>query len=179
MALQSSQRLPELLFYTKKSYRILQLQFQLQSYKSIHIQPTRAHYTPENSPSRIQFYMQKTKSSSSTTTFQREKRPSFQQLQVILHTELILLQEILQLQGSSHAGSFQQLFPVSPSILHSRIRLPAPLQHSRATQHKQASSNSTQQKQHSTRQPASTLSLQQLPGAFLQNSTRRNTTPKG
>ena len=32
MALQSSQRLPELLFYTKKSYKILQLQFQLQSY---------------------------------------------------------------------------------------------------------------------------------------------------
>ena len=30
MALQSSQRLPELLFYMKKSYRILQLQFQLQ-----------------------------------------------------------------------------------------------------------------------------------------------------
>ena len=29
MTLQSSQRLPELLFYTKKSYRILQLQFQL------------------------------------------------------------------------------------------------------------------------------------------------------
>ena len=32
MILQSSQRLPELLFYTKKSYKILQLQFQLQSY---------------------------------------------------------------------------------------------------------------------------------------------------
>ena len=30
--------------------------------------------------------------------------------------------------------------PVSPSILHGRIRLPAPLQHSRAIQHKQASS---------------------------------------
>ena len=54
------------------------------------------------------------------------------------------IQEILQLQGSSRAGSFQQLFPVSPSILHGRIRLPAPLQHSRAIQHKQASSNSTQ-----------------------------------
>ena len=40
---------------------------------------------------------------------------------IILHTELILLQE---LQGSSRAGSFQQLFPVSPSILHGRIRLP-------------------------------------------------------
>ena len=85
---------------------------------------------------------------------------AIQQLQVILHTELILLQEILQLQGSSRAGSFQQLFPVSPSILHGRIRLPASLQHSKAIQHKQASSNSTWQKQHSTRQPASTQSLQ-------------------
>ena len=35
-----------------------------------------------------------------------------------------ILQEILQLQGSSRAGSFQQLLPVSPSILHGRIRLP-------------------------------------------------------
>ena len=72
MALQSSQRLPELLFYTKKSYRILQLQF----YKGTHPPPSTYNlhvhnYTtvhPENSPSRIQFYMQKTKSSSSTTT---------------------------------------------------------------------------------------------------------------
>ena len=67
----------------------------------------------------------------------------FQSSRAILHTELILPQEILQLQGSSRAGSFQQLFPVSPSILHGRIRLPAPLQHSKAIQHKQASSNST------------------------------------
>ena len=71
-----------------------------------------------------------------------------------------ILQEILQLQGSSRAGSFQQLFPVSPSILHGRIRLPDLLQHSKAIQHKQASSNSTRQKQHSTRQPASTQPLQ-------------------
>ena len=49
---------------------------------------------------------------------------AIQQLQVILHTELILPQEILQLQGSSRAGSFQQLFPVSPSIRHGRTRLP-------------------------------------------------------
>ena len=64
----------------------------------------------------------------------------FQSSRAILHTELILLQEILQLQGSSRAGFFQQLFPVSPSILHGRTRLPASLQHSKATQHKQASS---------------------------------------
>ena len=50
-----------------------QLQFQLQFYTCT------LHYNPENSPSRIQFYIQKTKSSSSTTTtFQRAKRPSFQ-----------------------------------------------------------------------------------------------------
>ena len=49
------------------------LQFQLQFYTCT------LHYNPENSPSRIQFYMQKTRSSSSTaTTFQRAKRPSFQ-----------------------------------------------------------------------------------------------------
>ena len=43
MALQSSQRLPELLFYTKKSHRILQLQF----YKGTHTPSTstRAHYS--------------------------------------------------------------------------------------------------------------------------------------
>ena len=50
-----------------------QLQFQLQFYTCT------LHYNPENSQSRIQFYIQKTKSSSSTTiTFQRAKRPSFQ-----------------------------------------------------------------------------------------------------
>ena len=77
MALQSSQRLPELLFYTKKSYKILQLQFQLQF--QLQCYTCTLHYNPENSPSRIQFYMQKTKSSSSTTTtFQRAKKPSFQ-----------------------------------------------------------------------------------------------------
>ena len=43
VTLQSSQRLPELLFYTKKSYKILQLQ----SYTCT------LHYNPENSPSRI------------------------------------------------------------------------------------------------------------------------------
>ena len=36
----------------------------------------------------------------------------------------------------------------------------------RPLQHKEASSNSTQQKQHSTRQPASMRSLQQLPGTI-------------
>ena len=44
------------------------LQFQLQSYTCT------LQYNPENSPSRIQFYMQKTKNSSSTTTTYRGQR---------------------------------------------------------------------------------------------------------
>ena len=72
VALQSSQRLPELLFYTKKSYKILQLQFQLQF--QLQCYTCTLHYNPENSPSRIQFYMQKTKSSSSTTTTYRGQK---------------------------------------------------------------------------------------------------------
>ena len=66
------------------------------------------------------------------------------------------LQEILQLQGSSHARHLPVTVPVSPSILHGRIRLPAPLSTPGPTAlqvlqiHKQASSNSTRQKQHSS-----------------------------
>ena len=56
---------------------------------------------------------------------------AIQQLQVILHTELILLQEILQLQDSS-----------------------------RADQYKASSSDCSRVSKHSTRQPASTQSLQ-------------------
>ena len=52
------------------------LRFQLQFYTCT------LHYNPENSPSRIQFYMQKTKSSSSTTTTtyrgQRDLQSRFQ-----------------------------------------------------------------------------------------------------
>ena len=81
----------------------------------------------------------------------------FQSSRAILHTELILLQE---LQGSSRAGSFQQLFPVSPSILHGRISLPASLQHSKAIQHKQASSEFYPVETAFEQQAASTQSLQ-------------------
>ena len=65
----------------------------------------------------------------------------------ILHTELILLQEISKKSYNYKAHPVQintRHLPVtalvSPSILHGRIRLPAPLQHSRPLQHKQASS---------------------------------------
>ena len=89
---------------------------------------------------------------------------AIQQLQVILHTELILLQEILQLQGSSRADQYKasssNCFPCLQAFYTAESSHKAPLQHSKAIQHKQASSNSTQQKQHSTRQAASTQPLQ-------------------
>ena len=60
---------------------------------------------------------------SSNTVYSTVFPHAIQQLQVILHTELILPQEILQLQGSSRVipcrsvqGIFQQLFPVSPTF---------------------------------------------------------------
>ena len=68
---------------------------------------------------------------SSKTSFQLESKsvssvstcsPVTTTTSLILHTELILLQEI---QGSSHAGLLQQLFPVYPSILHGRIKFQA------------------------------------------------------
>ena len=59
-----------------------------------------------------------------------------------LHTELILLQEFSKKYYNYKAYPVQIItrhlpatVPVSPSILHGRIRLPAPLQHSRPTQH--------------------------------------------
>ena len=98
---------------------------------------------------------------------------AIQQLQVILHTELILPQEILQLQGSSRAhrykasssdcsrvsknSTWQNKAPGSPTSIpgpYSTSRLPA---------------NSTRQKQHSKWQPASTQPLQQFPGKLHRN----------
>ena len=55
------------------------LQFQLQFYMCT------LHYNPENSPSRIQFYMQKTKSSSSTTTTTYRGQRDLQSRKEILH----------------------------------------------------------------------------------------------
>ena len=62
----------------KKSYRILQFQF----YRGTHPHTSSIHMHPENSPSRIQFYMQKTKELFEYYYYyyyiQRAKRPSFQ-----------------------------------------------------------------------------------------------------
>ena len=67
---------------------------------------------------------------------------AIQQLQDILHTELTLLQEFSKKYYNYKAHPVQistrhlpVTAPMSPSILHGRIRLPASLQHSRATQH--------------------------------------------
>ena len=115
---------------------------------------------PKRDSSKTSFQLE-SKSVSSVST----RNPASYKL--ILYTELIL-QEI---QGSSCAGLFQQLLPVYPSILHGRIKSPSILQCSRPLQHKQASSNSTRQKQHSTRQPAYTQPFQLLPGAYYKEST--------
>ena len=140
MALQSSQRLPELLFYTKKSYRILQLQFLLQFYKGTHpsytIHPstsTRAHYTtvhPENSPSRIQFYMQKTKSSLSTTTttegketFIPERNSTHRRQGDLLEIHPCVLQDIpgIQPQDLPKASSYYRHSSLSRHSRHSSL----------------------------------------------------------
>ena len=87
----------------------------------------------------------------------------------ILHIELILLHEISKKYYNYKAH------PVQINTRHLPATIPRVSKHStwqnpaiRPLQHKQASSNSTRQKQHSKRQPASTHSLQQFPGAFLQ-----------
>ena len=87
---------------------------------------------PRRDSSKTSFQLE-SKSVSSVST----RNPVTTTTNLILHTELILLQEI---QGSSCAGFFQQLFPVCPSILHGRIKAPSALQCSRPLQHKQASS---------------------------------------
>ena len=65
---------------------------------------------------------------------QSSKFPVIPCKETILHTELILLlQEILQLQGSSRAGSFQQLFPVLQAILHGSQHPRSPYSNSQAS----------------------------------------------
>ena len=122
---------------------------------------------PRRDSSKTSFQLE-SKSVSSVST----RNPASYKL--ILYTELIL-QEIQEnynnYQAHSYAGLLQQLFPVYPSILHGRIKFQAPYSVPGLLQHKQASSNSTRQKQHSTWQPAYTQPFQQLPGAYHKEST--------
>ena len=80
-----------------------QLQFQLQFYTCT------LHYNPENSPSRIQFYIQKTKSSSSTTTTYRGQRD---------------LQSRFQKRNSTHRRQ-GDLLEIHPCILQDIPGIPA------------------------------------------------------
>ena len=75
MAIQSSQRLPELQFYTKKSYRILQLQF----YKGTHTPYTIHHTTSrEFSIQNPILHAEDKELFEYYCYIQRAKRPSFQ-----------------------------------------------------------------------------------------------------
>ena len=74
MALQSSQRLPELQFYTKKSYRILQLQF----YKGTHPPYTYIRYREFSIQNPILHAEDKELFEYYHYYIQRAKRPSFQ-----------------------------------------------------------------------------------------------------
>ena len=80
MALQSSQRLPELLFYTKKSYRILQLQF----YKGTHPSYT-THPSTYNLHVHITLqYIQRILHPESNSTCRRQRAL---RVLLLLHTE--------------------------------------------------------------------------------------------
>ena len=95
---------------------------------------------------------------------------AIQQLQTILHTELILPQEISKKYYNYKAH------PMQINTRHPPASVPCASKHStwqnpaiRPLQHKQASSNSTWQKQQSKWQPASTQPLQQFSGKLHKN----------
>ena len=102
MILQSSQRLPELLLYTKKSYKILQLQFQLQ----FQLQPytctlQRILHPESNSTCRRQRALRVLQSSSRNSTHRRQGD--------LLEMHPCVLQDI---QGNSNCSKDIQDIPV-------------------------------------------------------------------
>ena len=111
---------------------------------------------PRRDTSKTSFQLE-SKSVSSVST----RNPATTTTSLILHTELILPQEIPKKYNSYKAYPVQIVrrhppatVPVHPSILHGRIKLLGPYSTSRLPV------NSTRQKQHSTRQPASTQPFQ-------------------
>ena len=81
MALQSSQRLPELLFYMKKSYRILQLQFYKGTHPStynLHVHITLHNTSREFSIQNPILHAEDKELFEYYYYIQRAKRPSFQ-----------------------------------------------------------------------------------------------------
>ena len=116
---------------------------------------------PRRDSSKTSFQLE-SKSISSVST----RNPATTTTSLILHTELILSQETPKKYKNYKAHPVQIVRRHPPATVpcaskYSTRQNQAP----RPLQYKQASSNSTQQKQHSTRQPASTCSLQ-LPGAI-------------
>ena len=111
---------------------------------------------PRRDSSKTSFQL-KSKSVSSVST----RNPASYKL--ILYTELIL-QEIQENYNNYQAHSMQayssNCFPCIQAFYTAESSLQAPYSVPGLLQHKQAPSNSTRQKQHSTRQPASTRSLQ-------------------
>ena len=106
----------------------------------------------------------------STNTTKSTRSPVFphaiQQLQVILHTESILPQENSKRYKNYKAHPIQIVRRHPPATApcvskHSTWQNKAP---STPTAFQSISNNSTQEKQHSVRQAASTHSLQQFPG---------------
>ena len=121
---------------------------------------------------------------SSNTVYSTVFPHAIQQLQVILHTELILLQEILQLQGSSRVipcrsvqGIFQQLLPclqalhTADSSYKAPYSIPGPYSTSRLPVILPGRNSILHGSQHS-RSPYS--NSQASSTVTLQNSTRRN-----
>ena len=112
----------------------------------------------------------KFKSVSSVST-RNPATPNFHKL--ILYTELILPQEILQLQGSSCADYYKaSSSDCSPCIqafymAEQGSRLPYSIPGPHGTSRLPV--NSTRQKQHSKQQPASTQPLQQSPGQLYKD----------
>ena len=110
-----------------------------------------------------------------TTVFQH----AIQQLQVILHTELILLQEILQLQGSSRADHYKasssncspclQAFYTAESSHKAPYSIPGPYSTSRLPVILPSRNSILSGSQH----PRTPYSSSQA-SSTLQNSTRRN-----
>ena len=111
--------------------------------------------------------------STRTTVFPQCNPASFQSSRAkktILHTESILLHEIFKKYYNYKAHPVQIITRHLPATVsrvskHSTWQNPA----IRPLQHKQASSNSTRQKQHSKRQPASMQPLQKFPGKLHRN----------
>ena len=121
-------------YSTRRSLtRFFKLQFQLQCYTCT------LHYDPENSPSRIQFYIQKTKSSSSTTV----QNSTYRRQGDLLEMHPCVLQDLpVTFQAFSHKSLQRQLQLLQLLQRHSSLSrhsrhssLSSPSRHSSRSRH--------------------------------------------